>query len=489
MIKFETVVGLEIHARLATASKMFCSCPAAEADAAPNTAICPVCTGQPGALPTTNRKAVELAITAGLALNCRVNGVSAFARKNYFYPDLPKSYQISQHAHPLCQDGSVEIDLKPAGVKTIRITRAHLEEDAGKSLHALGSRALPYTLLDFNRCGAPLIEIVSQPDISSGEEAFSYLTEVKRLLRWTGTSSCDMEKGELRCDVNVSLRPVGVKALGRRVEIKNLNSFKAVKDAIAYEAARQAALLATGGSVPQDTRLWDEKEQRTVPMRSKELEPDYLYFPEPDLPAVRVTDTQLAGARALTGELPRARKARFMKELELSEYDASRLTADRELSAYFEACMAAPAARSAGPKAVANLVTGEFLARANELKIAPQDYPTKTLPPEYLAELAALVAQGALSASAAKTVFARVWDTGRPPLALQTEMGLTQVNDARQLDAWAREAIAASPAAAQDVRKGEERSLGPIVGVMIKLSRGKANPRLGAEIIKKILAG
>ena len=488
MSKFETVIGLEVHAQLDTATKMFCSCPQADYEAGANSSICPVCTGQPGTLPAANSKAVELGIKAGVVLNCRINEVSVFARKNYFYPDLPKSYQVSQFDRPLCGAGSVEIDLKPSGSKTIRITRAHLEEDAGKSLHALGSRALDHTLVDFNRCGVPLIEIVSEPDINSADEAYSCLAELKRLLQWAGISKCNMEKGELRCDVNISLKAAGSGELGRKVEIKNLNSFKAVKDAINHEIGRQTAILENGKTVEQDTRLWDEKEQKTVSMRSKEMAHDYRYFPEPDLVPLRVTAARLEAAIAEIGELPRARKARFMKDFALNDYDAGVLTSARCLSAYFEACMKEAPAVKADAKAVANLIAGEFFARVNELKISPENYLSKTILPVNMVKLAALVAAGRLSASAAKTVFAASWETGKDPVILLDELGLAQINDAAQIETWAKEAIAANPGAAGDFKKGNEKALGPIVGMMMKRSRGKANPRLANEMLKKLLS-
>ena len=487
MNEFEAVIGLEAHAQLKTASKMFCPCPQADPGAEPNSHICPVCTGQPGTLPSLNKKAVELGIKAGIALNCRVNEISVFARKNYFYPDLPKAYQISQFDRPLCAEGGVEIDLKPSGTRTIRVARAHLEEDAGKSLHALGSRALDHTLLDFNRCGVPLIEIVSEPDIRSADEAHACLAELKKLLQWADISECDMEKGELRCDVNISMSHAGTKEPGSKVEIKNLNSFKAVKDAINHETERQTALLKRGGTVERDTRLWNEKERKTVSMRSKELAHDYRYFPEPDLPPLCITAAQLEAAKAEAGEPPRARKARFARDFALNGRDAETLTSNRHLSGYFEACMKAAAAEKAEAKTVANLITGEFFARANELKITPENYLLKAISPLNLVKLAALSDAGRVSATAAKAVFAASWETGKDPAILLVELGLERVDNAARIEAWAREAIAANPGAAEDFKNGNDRALGPIVGMIISKSGGKANPRLAGEIIKKLL--
>jgi len=496
MPEFEPVIGLEVHAQLRTGTKMFCSCKTAASQAPANTAICPVCTGQPGALPVPNAKAVRLGAAAGLALGCEIRGVSIFARKNYFYPDLPKAYQISQFDRPLCGNGAVELDIKDANggtyAKTVRVRRAHLEEDAGKSLHALGSAQLDYTLVDFNRCGVPLLEIVSEPDINSADEAYAYLMELKRLLQWVGVSDCDMEKGELRCDVNISLRPKGWTKPGRKVEIKNLNSFKAVKDAIAHEIVRQTAALNGGETITQDTRLWNEKEQKTVSMRSKEQAHDYRYFPEPDLPPLRVDAAFLEELRKEMGELPKARENRFKTEYGLSSYDAGVITGGKGLSDYFEACMtAAKDLKSGAPaKAVLNLLAGEFLARLNSLKKDPAALNPaykELISPANLAKVAALTASGELSASAAKTVFAGSWETGRDPDALITELGLVQVSDESRLKEWAKEAIAAHPKAAEDFKRGNGKALGPIVGCLMKKSKGTANPAAANAAVKELL--
>lgn len=495
MTEFEPVIGLEIHAQLKTGTKMFCPCKASSSEA-PNTSICPVCTGQPGALPVPNLKAVRLGAAAGLALGCEVREVSVFARKNYFYPDLPKAYQISQSGQPLCENGSVELDLKDGKggtyTKTVRVHRAHLEEDAGKSLHSPGGAQPGRTLVDFNRCGVPLLEIVTEPDINSAGEAYACLVEIKKLLQWVGASSCDMEKGELRCDVNISLRPKGGTGLGRKVEIKNLNSFKAVKDALTHEIARQTAALNNGETLARDTRLWNEKEQRTVSMRSKEQEHDYRYFPEPDLAPLRLTAALKEELKRELGEPPKARKDRFKTEYGLSHYDTDVVTGGKGLSAYFEACMASVKSLKLDvpAKGVLNLIAGEFLARLNGLKknpaaLDPED--KELISPANLAKIAALTAAGRLSASAAKIVFAKAWETGKDPETLIGELGLAQVSDTGLIKEWALEAIAANPKAAKDFKKGNEGALGPIVGVIMKRSKGTANPAAANAAIKELL--
>ncbi len=496
MNDFEPVIGLEIHVQLKTETKMFCSCGISASEALPNTSICPVCTGQPGALPVPNMRAVRLGAAAGFALGCDVREVSIFARKNYFYPDLPKAYQISQFDEPLCEHGSVELDIKDdkggTRTRTVRIRRAHLEEDAGKSLHASGGAQQGRTLLDFNRCGVPLLEIVSEPDMNTADEACACLTEIKKIMQWAGVSNCDMEKGELRCDVNISLRPEGGTGLGRKVEIKNLNSFKAVKNAIAHEITRQTAALNLGEAIAPDTRLWNEKERKTVSMRSKEPARDYRYFPEPDLAPLRVSAALKEALRKEMGELPKARKHRFISEYALSSYDSGVITGGKGLSEYFEACMAAVRTLKldAPAKSVLNLISGEFLARLNGLKKDPAtlDPDDKELiSPENLVKVAALAAADRLSASAAKTVFARAWETRKDPQTLVGELGLAQVSDAGRIKEWALEAIAANPKAAEDFKRGNAQALGPIVGTVMKSSKGTANPAAAGAAIKDLL--
>jgi len=480
-MELEAVIGLEIHAQLKTATKLFCRCAVSGSYASPNSHICPVCTGQPGALPAANQKAVELAAKTGAALNCRVNERSVFARKNYFYPDLPKGYQISQFENPLCENGFLIL----SGGGKIRIKRAHLEEDAGKSLHAIGSRRLDHTLVDFNRCGLPLVEIVSEPDLSSPEEAHEFLVELKKILRWIDVSNCDMEKGELRCDVNVSIRKTGESGLGKKVEIKNLNSFKAVKDAINHELKRQKELLLKGGNVARDTRLWDEKEQRTVPMRSKETAHDYRYFPDPDLPPVDLSRERIEEITRSTGKLPAEFKKEYMEKYSLTGKEAEILTSGKHLNDYFSKILA-PNPDKKTVKTAVNLINGQLLARMNEFKIAEEEITTRCIKPEYLLELASLISAGSVSASAAKKVFDACWDNSLAPKAALKKLGLKQTSDAVEIEAWAREAAALNKKAFEDLKNGNEKAAGPMIAFIMKKSGGQANPGTANEILKKI---
>lgn len=482
-IKYEPVIGLEVHVQLGTRTKMFCSCPVPEADSSPNTCVCPVCTGQPGALPVTNAAALELAVRAALVLKCKVRGRSIFARKNYFYPDLPKNYQISQFEEPLSEHGKLQIELEGGVKKIIGITRGHVEEDAGKLLHAIGAEELSYSLVDFNRCGVPLLEIVSEPDMRSPEEAHAYLTALKSVLQWSSVSDCDMEKGELRCDVNVSLRPEGRAAFGTKVELKNLNSFKAVKDSLYYEIRRQEKALRDGEKIVQETRLWDEKEGVTLSMRSKEEAHDYRYFPDPDLvPLVldgRFMDKATSGIPA---ELPAERKARFMKEFKLSDYDAGVLTSERVLSEYFEKCVkSAPVT----PKAAANWITTELLARLKAARLEMSRCPVDAL---NLSGLVRLVESGKISGKIGKEVFDQMWKTGKSAAEIVEASGMSQVNDREQIAKWAAEAIAENPKAVEDFKKGKETAIGSLVGLIMKKSRGKANPALCNSLLRELLS-
>ncbi|TPW20525.1 MAG: aspartyl-tRNA(Asn)/glutamyl-tRNA (Gln) amidotransferase subunit B [Elusimicrobia bacterium] len=474
---WELVIGLEVHCQLGTKTKLFCSCSTASFGQPANVNVCPVCTGQPGVLPVLSRGAVELAFSAGLALGCRLEPRSVFARKNYFYPDLPKGYQVSQYELPFSRDGKLNIPGKVVGIH-----RIHMEEDAGKLVHTIGSEELPFSLVDFNRAGVPLIEIVSEPDMRTAEEAFDYLTNLKAILQYAGISRCDMEKGELRCDANVSVRRPGA-PFGTRIEVKNLNSFRSVRDAIEYEAKRQAALIESGGKVTQETRLWDVEASRTEAMRSKEEAHDYRYFPEPDLVPLVADAAWLERLRTALPELPAARKARFMAEHGLSDYDAEVMTGDRALADYFDAAVkAAPAGVTA--KAVANWVQSDFLARVKAERTTADKAPVTSV---MLAELAGLVSSGKVSGKAAKDVFAKAWETGRNPGTLVAELGLAQVSDESSVSVWVDEAIAENAKAAADVRAGKEAAVGSLVGAVMKRSRGKANPALVNKLIKEKL--
>jgi len=479
---FEAAVGLEVHVQLATRTKLFCPCPAGALGLPPNSAVCPVCTGQPGALPVLNRRAVELAFSAGLALGGSLRPRSVFARKNYFYPDLPKGYQISQFEEPFCDGGAVTIDVE-GGSRTIRLHRIHLEEDAGKLVHDIGSETLPHSLVDLNRSGAPLVEIVSEPDLREPREAYAYLAELKAVLQYLGVSNCDMERGEMRCDANSSLRPAGSGKLGVKTEIKNLNSFKAVREALEAELDRQAGLLGSGGRVALETRLWDDRTQETRPMRSKEEAHDYRYFPEPDLVPLAAEPGWLDRLRKGLPELPRARRRRFVETLGLSPYDAGVLTSSRSLADYFESVVARGGGR-VKPKTAANWVTGEFLGRLNAEGLGPDQ---ARLGPDKLAELAQLVENGTLSVKLGREVFQQAWEGAESPKDLVGRLGLAQVTDAGELRRWAEEALRENPKAAQDFRGGNERALGALVGAVMKKSKGAASPGKVNEVLKELL--
>ena len=474
MKQYELVIGLEVHCQLATRTKLFCGCATDGFGETPNSRICPVCTAQPGVLPVLNKKAVELAFNAALALDCRLSEQSIFARKNYFYPDLPKAYQISQYDQPFSQHGKLIISVKGQAPRSIGITRIHMEEDAGKLVHDQGAGSL----VDFNRAGTPLIEIVSEPEMRSSDEAYAYLSALKEVIQFIGSSRCDMEKGEMRCDANVSVRPVGQAAFGTRAEIKNLNSFKNVKDAIDYEFRRQVEVVESGGKIVQETRLWNLEKQATFSMRSKEDAHDYRYFPDPDLVPLTAGAERVAALRAALPELPAAKRARFTADLGLSAYDAEVLTGDRALADFFEA--AAAAAPKGSVKTVANIVSSELLARLNaESKTAAE----ASLPPAHVGRLAGLVADGTLSSKGVKDVFSRMWETGKEPGALVAELGLSQVSDDAQLRDWVKQAVAANPKAAADVKGGKQAAVGALVGAVMKLSKGKANPGLVNKLI------
>ena len=478
--EFEPVIGLEIHVQLGSKTKLFCSCPNGVGDdTKPNTAICPVCAGHPGVLPVLTEGALELAVRAGLSMNCKTNETSSFSRKHYFYPDLPKGYQITQNEEPINGAGYIEITFGPKEnlqKKRIGIHHAHLEEDAAKSSHFAD-----HSLVDYNRAGCPLLEIVYMPDLRSPDEAYAYLTEIKRLMRWVGASNCDMEKGELRVDVNISLRPKGQEKFGTRAEIKNLNSFKAVRDALNYEINRQTELLNAGGQVKQETRLWDKEELVTKPMRSKEDALDYRYFPEPDLPPVVLQHDWLENVKANMPELPAAKEARFMKA-GLSAYDAGVLTSSREIAAYFEEVVKGG---KVSLKTASNWIQTDLLGVLNAEKKEIQDSP---IPAARLAELLELMESGKINRKQGRDVFDEIWKTGEAPAAVVQKRGMVQVSDEGQLEAWAKAAIEANPKAVADYKKGNKAAIGALVGGVMKLSKGKANPRIISQLLGKLLA-
>lgn len=475
-MNYETVIGLEVHVHLKTKSKLFCGC-STEFGSVPNSNICPVCTGQPGTLPVLNKKAVEFAVLTGLATNCNIAKRSIFARKNYFYPDLPKNYQISQYELPLCEKGFLEIEIENK-IKKIGITRIHLEEDAGKLLHAIGSAELDYSLVDYNRTGIPLLEIVSEPDISSPDEAYQYLTNLKAILRYIGISDCDMEKGSLRCDANISLRIAGEKKLGVKVELKNMNSFKAIRDALNYEIERQTDSLTSGEKILQDTRLWDEKSCATVSMRSKEQAHDYRYFPEPDLAPVEIDEKFLSEIRKNLVELPSLRKKRFKEKFGFSDYDAGVLTSEKSLADYFESVVGIVNE----PKLISNWITTELLGKLNAEN---KDITSSPVSSENLAGMVKLISDGTISGKIAKTVFEQMYNTGKNAFEIVKEQGLVQISDEKEIERLADEAIAENQKAVAEFKAGKQQAISALVGSIMKKSRGQANPKLVNDILKK----
>jgi len=478
MAAFESVIGLEIHAQLLTATKIFCGC-ATSFGAPPNTHVCPVCLGFPGALPVLNRAAVDYAVRAALALGCTVHERSVFARKNYFYPDLPKGYQISQYERPLATGGG--LDIETGGRRTpVRLTRIHLEEDAGKSLHEGFPDSDRRTYLDFNRAGVPLIEIVTEPDLRTAVEAAAFFEKLRQILLWLGVNDGNMEEGSLRCDANVSIRRTGQPTLGTKTEVKNVNSFRYLQKALEYEIERQIDLVEHGGRVVQETRLFDSARGRTYSMRSKEEAHDYRYFPEPDLPPVSVDRARLARIAEDLSELPEARMTRFVEQYALPEYDASLLTQTRGLADYFEATAQA----SGNPKASSNWIMGELLRTMKEQGISVEQIP---LTPARLAGLIRLVDQGTISSTVAKDVFAQMYDTGRCADEIVQAQGLAQIGDVDALLGAVKDAVASNPDAVQQVRKGRNNAFGFLVGHVMKASKGKANPKVVNDLLKKEL--
>jgi len=479
LAKYEAVIGLEVHAQLLTKTKIFCSCSTRFGDQ-PNSNTCPVCLGLPGTLPVLNRRVVEMGIRAALALNCTVHEHSRFARKNYFYPDLPKGYQISQYELPLASGGWLEIE-HGGKTKRIGITRLHLEEDAGKSLHEGLAQSADKTYVDLNRCGTPLGEIVSEPDMRSPDEAYAYLTALRQVLLYTGVSDCNMEEGSLRCDANVSVRLRGAKDFGTKVEVKNLNSFRYLAKALEYEIERHIGVLESGGSISQETRLWNQHEGRTDSMRSKEKAHDYRYFPEPDLLPVHVSSAWRDEVRSTLPELPFAKRARFVSSFGITAYDAEVLTDTQALAAYFEAVVKA----GAPGKATANWMQTELLRRLHD---SGKGIGASPVAPAALAELVSLVESGKITAAVGKKVFATMFDSGRSAAEIVAAEGLgAQVSDAA-IEAAARDIIAKNPDNVAKFKSGNEGVFKFFVGQVMRLTKGQANPQSVNDILRKLLS-
>lgn len=479
-MKYEAVIGLEVHTELRTATKIFCSC-RTSFGAEPNTNVCPVCLGLPGVLPVLNKKVLEFAVRTGLALNCEISRYSKFDRKNYYYPDLPKNFQTSQYDLPICEHGHLDVEVD--GKKTtIRITRAHMEEDAGKLVHhGTSITDSDYSLVDYNRTGTPLLEIVSEPDMRSAKEAVAYMEKLRAILQYCGVSDCKMEEGSLRCDANVSVRPVGQKELGTKTEIKNINSFRGVERAIEYEAMRQAELLEEGGTVVQETRTWDEKEGVTKSMRKKEEANDYRYFPEPDLVPFTVSEEYIEEIRKTLPELPDARKERYMESYGLTSYDADYLTNDKARADYFEAMVAA----GADPKEAANWLMGDFAKKLSQNGLEMAAAPVTAAA---LADLLGLIGKGTISGKIAKQVFSDMWETGKDAETIVKEKGLVQISDTGALEELADRIIAANPQSVADFKAGKKKAVGFLMGQIMKETKGKANPQVVNGILTKKLS-
>jgi aspartyl-tRNA(Asn)/glutamyl-tRNA(Gln) amidotransferase subunit B len=481
LAKYEPVIGLEVHVQLLTASKIFCGC-ANKFGSDPNTNICPVCIGLPGALPVLNAKAVEFATLASLAINCELRERSIFARKNYFYPDLPKGYQISQFDKPIAEHGWIEVPTADGGTKRIGITRLHMEEDAGKSIHDGFPDSATRTYLDLNRCGTPLVEIVSEPDIRTPDEAFEYLTRLKEILLYTGVSDCNMEEGSLRCDANVSVRLKGAPKFGTKAEVKNVNSFRFIRQALEYEIERQIEVIEEGGRVVQETRLWNANEGRTYSMRSKEQAHDYRYFPEPDLPPLVLTPEFIARARAELPELPEARRKRMIAEYELNVKDAHTLTSSRDFADRFEA--AAKTAKS--PRRVANILLSELAGRLNAVGLELHQSPISMAGVVLAADL---LEEGKISSKQMKGLFDICFEKGEDFPAVYEREKPEQITDTGAIERLIEEVIAANPKQVEQYRAGKKTIAGFFVGQVMRASKGQANPALLNELVTKKLEG
>ena len=479
MARYEAVIGLEVHAQLDTVTKAFCGC-STKFGAAPNSNTCPVCLGLPGALPVLNKRALELALRASLAIDCTIQPRSRFARKNYFYPDLPKGYQISMYELPLALAGGIEIEVE-GEKKRIGITRLHMEDDAGKSLHEGFPESDRWSYIDFNRCGVPLIEIVSEPDLRTPAEAYAYLNALKQILEYTEVSDCNMEEGSLRCDANVSVRLRGAPKFGTKAEVKNLNSFRYLAHALEYEIERQIGAIEAGGTISQETRLWNVAAGRTEPMRSKEFAHDYRYFPDPDLLPVTVSAATIDGVRKAMPELPDAKVARFLRDYGITPNDAGVLTRTRALAEYFEATVKA----GAPAKAASNWISGEVLRRLND---AGEDISDCPLAPVALAELLAKIEKGEITAASGKKVFAKMFETGKGAVEIIAAEGFSQISDASAIEKITREIVAKNADNVAKYRAGNEGVFKFFVGQVMRETRGQANPQLVNEIVKRVLS-
>lgn len=469
--KYEAVIGLEVHAQLLTNTKLFCGC-STKFGLPPNTNVCPVCLGHPGTLPMTNKQAIEFSVLMGLAVNCRINKSSVFARKNYFYPDLPKGYQISQFEEPICEDGFIEISYEDEKLKIIRIKRIHLEEDAGKSIHDQGSG----TLVDLNRCGTPLIEIVTEPDISSAKEAYEYLTSLKQIITYLGICDGNMEEGSLRCDANVSVRLKGEKELGTKTEVKNMNSFRNVERAIDFEINRQIEIIEEGGIITQETLLWNADLNEAFPMRSKEESHDYRYFPDPDLLPVIVSEELKNEIANQMPELPKIRKQRFINDYKIPEYDAEILTSSKELADYYENVLRV----TDDYKSASNWVMGDILKVINENKILITEF---IVSPENIGKLINLINNKTISTTIGREVFAEMLKDNKEPQIIVKEKNLVQISDSSQIEKVIDEIIASNEKQVEEYRNGKEKVLGFLVGQIMRETKGKANPQVVNEIL------
>lgn len=474
-MKYEAVIGLEVHAQMLTDSKMFCGC-SSKFGSEPNSQTCPVCIGMPGVLPVINKKAVEFTIRTGLATNCKISAFSRFARKNYFYPDLPKGYQISQYELPICEGGHIDIVVDSVE-KRVGLTRIHMEEDAGKNIH---EGAGNFSFVDLNRAGTPLMEIVSEPDIRSPKEASEYMRKLRTILQYLSVCDGNMEQGSLRCDANVSLRPVGQKELGVKVEIKNINSFRFVEKALEYEIKRQTHILEEGGKIIQETRLWDPSANTTLSMRTKEEAHDYRYFPEPDLLPIAADEKWIDEIRRSLPELPDAKRERLISEYGLPEYDADFLTSEKSVAIWFEAAVKA----GSSPKALSNWIMGELMSFLNEENKTIDECPIRPL---QLAGMLRLIDNGTISGKIAKKVFEDMYRTGKDAEDIVKEKGLVQISDTSEIERAVDDVITKSPNEVERFRAGDEKLIGFFVGQVMKLTKGKANPQVVNELLRKKL--